>query len=169
MTSVQMGFFALCEMGNRCLFLNYNYGECKHFQGASNILISHVLSTLFQQLSTHEVMASPVSSLHLSLWFHPRTCPGTTCGREKAWLQGLMLIRGRPVTSFHPFKLYSNGLLNRNAGISNSEGSHFQPEFYTQAILHPGRYSQALQNVIPGSGPEEKVNVRVRKKESTKT
>lgn len=84
MTSVQMGIFALCEMGNRCLFLNYNCGECKHFQRESNMLISHVLSTLFQHLSSREVMASPVSSLPLSFWFHPRTCPGITCGREKA-------------------------------------------------------------------------------------
>lgn len=109
-------FFALCEMGNHCLFLNYNDGKCKHFQGKSNILISHVPSTPFQQLPSHEVMASPVSSQPLSLCLHPRTCPGINVGGRKHDSRAWYWSEGA-VISFHPFKLYSIGLLNRNASI----------------------------------------------------
>lgn len=88
MTSVQTGFFDLCEMGNHCLFLNYNDGKCKHFQGKSNILISHVLSTPFQQLLSHEVMASPVSSQPLSL-SSPKDMPGDHMWEGESMTPGL--------------------------------------------------------------------------------
>ena len=53
LASVQTSVFPLSEMGNHCLFLNYNYGKCMYFQRENDILISHVPSIPFQQLSSH--------------------------------------------------------------------------------------------------------------------